>query len=397
MPSLRRSLPSVADYLDERIVRWRTGTSEGQVAVLTGLIGLSTVILAGSLISYLTFPAATFVIPMLIGSMALRYRPLLTLVGYVVLCVAITVVRQYVVAVDRGGDGITASRISTLVTMAIVAALVLYESSRHRSGLPGPLGELMLVDLRDKLQAQGVVPPLPEGWTSQSAMISAGGAKFAGDFLVANLSDDETTLEMVLVDVCGKGVAAGTQSLQLAGALGGLIGALPPLGLFAAGNDFLLRQNWDEGFATAVHVVIDLPSGEYSIVNAGHPPALRWDTVEQEWVVDGARGTALGIMKRPDFHRTTGTLAPGGALMFYTDGVVETRTQDFTSGIEWLRATAKNVVASGFDQAPRRIIKQVASGDDDRAVLMLSRAAVPATPSSGVLAAGPRHKPAMPS
>jgi len=384
MSSLRRALPSVAGYLDERIVRWRTGTSEGQIAVVVALLVLSTVILIGSIISYNTFPAGTFVIPLLLGTMALRYRPLLALVGFIVVCVATTVVRQYVKAVEQDMDGITAGRISTLVTMAIVAALVLYESSRHRSGLPGPLGEAMLVDLRDRLQAQGVVPPLPEGWTSQSAMISSGGTKFAGDFLVANLSEDETKLEMVLVDVCGKGVAAGTQSLQFAGALGGLIGALPPLGLFAAGNDFLMRQNWDEGFATAVHVLIDLPSGSYSIINAGHPPALRWDAEEAEWDVDGARGTALGIMKRPDFHQTTGTLGVGDALMFYTDGVVETRTQDFTSGIEWLRTAAKTIVSSGFDQAPRKIIKQVTSGDDDRAVLILSRSAVVAAADDAV-------------
>lgn len=376
--SLRRFLPTVAGYLDTRIVRWRTGTSEGQAAVLGALVVMSTAILIGSLISYNTFPAPTFVIPLLLGSMALRYRPLLTLVLFIVACIATSVSRQYVLAVDLGLDGITSARISTLITMSLVAALILFESSRHRSGLPGPLGEAMLVDLRDRLQAQGTVPPLPQGWASQSAMISSGGTKFAGDFLVANLSDDETKLEMVLVDVCGKGVAAGTQSLQLAGALGGLIGALPPLGLFAAGNDFLLRQGWDEGFATAVHVLIDLPSGDYSIINAGHPPALRWDTDDREWIIDGARGTALGITNRPDFHQTTGTIGVGDALMFYTDGVVESRTQDFTSGIEWLRSAAKVVVTSSFDQAPRRILKQVASGDDDRAVLILHRAGLDA-------------------
>lgn len=367
----RRSLPRVAGYLDDRIVRWRTGTSEGQIAVLSVLIAFSLLLLAGSLASYDVVPAAAFLIPMLLGTMALRYRTLLVLVIVIFVCVTITVTRAYLATSD--GPGISASRVSTLVVMALVAAIVLYESSRHRSGLPGPLGEAMLVDLRDRLQAQGVVPPLPDGWRSQTAMISAGGAQFAGDFLVANLSDDESTLEMVLVDVCGKGVGAGTQSLQFAGALGGLIGALPPLGLFSAGNDFLLRQDWDEGFATAVHVLVDLRTGAYSIINAGHPPALHWDARRQTWDVDGARGTALGIAKRPDFNRTTGQLEPGDALMFYTDGVVESRTQDFSQGIEWLRSNAATVVASGFDHAPQRLIDLVRSGDDDRAVLILSR------------------------
>jgi hypothetical protein len=376
---LRRALPSVARYIDDRIVRWRTGTSEGQVAVLSALLLMSTAIMLVSLVSYNTFPAATFVIPMLLGTMALRYKPLLALVLFMVVATAIAVTKETV------ETGMTTGRVSTLAVMAIVAVIVLFESSRHRSGLPGPLGEAMLVELKDRLQAQGVVPPLPEGWKSQSAMLPAGGAKFAGDFLVANLSEDETRLEMVLVDVCGKGVAAGTQSLQFAGALGGLIGALPPLGLFSAGNDFLIRQNWDEGFATAVHVLINLHTGDYSIINAGHPPALRWDAESSVWEVDGARGTALGIMKRPDFHQTTGRLEAGDALMFYTDGVVESRTQDFTAGIEWLRTEAAAIVMAGFDQAPRRILKLVSSGDDDRAVLIISRpgAHVPSVEETG--------------
>jgi hypothetical protein len=255
-----------------------------------------------------------------------------------------------------------------------VAAIILYAASRYQSGLPGPLGEAMLVELNDRLQVQGVVPPLPNGWRAQSAVLSAGGAKFAGDFLVANLSDDKSSLEMVLVDVCGKGVGAGTQSLQFAGALGGLIGSLPPLGLFSAANDFLLRQQWDEGFATAVHVLVDLNTGRYSIINAGHPPALRWVDRESVWQVDGARGTALGVLERPDFQRSTGVIEPGEALMFYTDGVVESRSRDFRNGIDWLRATAGQVVMSdGFANAPRRILAHVPTGDDDRAVLVLDR------------------------
>ncbi len=387
---LRRALPTVARYIDERIVRWRTGTREGQAAVLGALLLMSVGILLLSLLSYNTFPAASFVIPMLLGTMALRYKPLLALVLFIVVATAITVTKESL------ESGMSTGRASTLVVMALVAILVLFESSRHRSGLPGPLGEAMLVDLKDRLQAQGVVPPLPEGWKSQSAMLPAGGAKFAGDFLVANLSEDETRLEMILVDVCGKGVAAGTQSLQFAGALGGLIGALPPLGLFAAGNDFLIRQNWDEGFATAVHVLLDLETGDYSIINAGHPPALRWDSATSVWEIDGARGTALGIMKRPDFHQTTGRLGVGDALMFYTDGVVESRTVDFTAGIEWLRTEAATIVSTGFDHAPRRILKLVSSGDDDRAVLILSHPGVPARLAEETGSSTSRPNPVLP-
>lgn len=369
MSTRLRSAPvTPAAYIRKTALAWRHGTQRGQVFAMAALVVITAVIFVASLVSYVVVPVASFVLPLLLGSIALRYRPLLVLVGIVATCAAISVTRETMT------NGWTSARISNMITLALVAAIILYAASRYQSGLPGPLGEAMLVELNDRLQVQGVVPPLPNGWRSQSAVLSAGGAKFAGDFLVANLSDDKTELEMVLVDVCGKGVGAGTQSLQFAGALGGLIGSLPPLGLFSAANDFLLRQRWDEGFATAVHVLVHLDTGEFSIINAGHPPALRWVARQYQWQVDSARGTALGVLERPDFHRTSGVLEPGDALMFYTDGVVESRWRDFRNGIDWLRATAGQVVMSeGFDNAPRRILAHVPTGDDDRAVLVLDR------------------------
>jgi hypothetical protein len=364
-----RSAPAAPlAYFRETALAWRHGTQRGQVFAMSAMVVITAVIFVASLVAYNVVPVASFVLPLLLGSIALRYKPLVALVGVVAVCAAITVTNETTT------NGWNPARLSNMVTLALVAGVILYAASRYQSGLPGPLGEAMLVELNDRLQVQGVVPPLPNGWRSQSAVLSAGGAKFAGDFLVANLSDDKTQLEMVLVDVCGKGVGAGTQSLQFAGALGGLIGSLPPLGLFSAANDFLLRQRWDEGFATAVHVLVHLDTGEYSVINAGHPPAMRWVDRQSLWVVDGARGTALGVLERPDFHRSTGVIEPGDALMFYTDGVVESRSRDVRSGIDWLRATAGEVVLKGgFDNAPRRILAHVPGGDDDRAVLVLDR------------------------
>jgi len=365
---LRTAQGAPAAYMRETALAWRHGTQRGQFFAMAALIVITIVTLVASLVNYNIVPVASFVLPLLLGSIVLRYRPLLVLVGLVAVCSAITVINETMT------NGWSTPRLSNIVTLVLVAAVILYASSRYQSGLPGPLGEAMLVELNDRLQVQGVVPDLPNGWRSQSAVLSAGGAKFAGDFLVANLSDDKVHLEMVLVDVCGKGVGAGTQSLQFAGALGGLIGSLPPLGLFSAANDFLLRQHWEDGFATAVHVLVNLDTGEYSVINAGHPPALHWMHRDHVWAVDSARGTALGVLERPDFHRSTGVVEPGDALMFYTDGVVESRSRDVGSGIDWLRGIAARVVlAEGFDGAPRRVLAHVTGGDDDRAVLVLDR------------------------
>ena len=353
----------MADYVNTRIVGWRTGTREGQTFFLLILSAILVAITVISFIHYSSAPIVAFIIPILLGTLTLRYRPLMLLVIVAGVGLTITVTKE----------GLDPVRFSALIMMGISALIVLAGASRIRSGLPGLLSEAMLLDLQSRLLAQGKVPPLPQGWGAQSAMKSAGGAKFAGDFMVSGLSDCGTTLDMVLVDVCGKGVTAGTQSLHFSGALGGLIGALSPEELFAAANRFLLRQNWEDGFATAVHVAVNLQSGEFSIINAGHPPALRWDTATRDWGLDGARGTALGITPDPEFHITKGELAPGDALLFYTDGVVESHDVDVMTGITWLRGTAKAAVAGGFDNAATKILDKVNDSDDDRAVLILSR------------------------
>ena len=70
------------------------------------------------------------------------------------------------------------------------------------------------------------MPALPEGWSAEVVLRSAGGASFSGDFLVATRSDDGSQLEVALVDVSGKGVDAGTRALLLSGAFGGLLGSV---------------------------------------------------------------------------------------------------------------------------------------------------------------------------
>jgi hypothetical protein len=344
--------------------RWRTGSARSQRQVLGVLLGG---LLACFVVAWCTqgrMPTSAFLLWPLAGLTLLRFGPLAVLTS-ATLVVAIAA-HLHSAAQRQLGVG-------DLVVGLVAVGLVLWQSSRQRSGLPVGLSEAILAELRDRLQQQGRVPSLPSGWSSQSAMIAAAGTGYAGDFLVADLREGHV-LEMVLVDVCGKGTAVGPQALQFAGALGGLIGALPPDELLTAANAFLLRQASDEAFSTAVHLLVDLDSGCYRITSAGHPPALRWSGSDQEWTVDNARGMALGVVDAPGFEASTGVLGPGDALMFYTDGVIERRRADLDAGIEWLRRVAgQDVRRRGFGGAARRVLARVDHGDDDRAVLILAR------------------------
>ncbi|XBB68901.1 PP2C family protein-serine/threonine phosphatase [Nocardioides sp. WV_118_6] len=236
-----------------------------------------------------------------------------------------------------------------------------------------PDQERVLADLHARLQARGRVPELPSGWRRQSAMLPAFGVAYGGDFIVADLRPARGLLQMVLVDVCGGGAVAVPAALGFAGALESLIAVVPPDDLLPAANAYLLRQPSDESMATAVHVEVDLADGQYRIRSAGHPPALHWREDAAEWHVDNARGTALGVSEPVDITDSKGQLAPGDALLFYTDGMVESRGSDIDEGIAWLRRTASAALRAGWDGAADRIIDQVARGDDDRAVLLLQR------------------------
>ena len=120
---------------------------------------------------------------------------------------------------------------------------------------------------------------------------------------------DGTRLEVVVVDVSGKGEQAGTRSLLLSGAFGGLLSALPPAEFLPAANDYLLRQDWEEGFATAIHLHLDLATGDFEIRTAGHPPAVQLHAGSGPLV--GAR--LRGPDPRPD-RRTPSSRACAGRL-----------------------------------------------------------------------------------
>jgi hypothetical protein len=262
-----------------------------------------------------------------------------------------------------------------ILSMYSVMALM-YMSARWRSliGTRGFGGDRMFVELRDRIASGGQLPDLPEGWAASSCILSAHGDQFSGDFVVTHLGASGHRLEVVLVDVSGKGTRAGTRALLLSGALGGLLGAIPSADFLRAANEYLLRQGWAEGFATAVHLDLDLRTGEYSIANAGHPSPARYTSGRARWtVLDGARGPLLGVVPGVTFPRQSGRLDRGDALLLYSDGVIESRGRDLTDGIDRMLGVASMSVLGETDIA-HDVCGSARSGQaDDRAALAVQR------------------------
>lgn len=312
------------------------------------------------------FPVTALVIPVIIGGLVLRMPSLLLLYA---------ATAGVLLAQDRTGWPVDVTP-GAVVVVTVVAVIVMFVARiRTRLGLQGTRGESMLFDLRDRLRAHGVIPELPSQWQSDVVLRPAGGQAFSGDFVVATRGRrGGRMLEIALVDVSGKGLDAGTRALLLSGAFGGLIGSLPPRGFLPAANDYLLRQGWPEGFATAVHIAVDLETGAYELLSAGHPPGAHWVANSGLWEVREAEGPLLGVIPGAEFEGVSGVLRPGDALLLFTDGMVEVPGQDISVGIDRLLGEAEKLVADDFADGARRIVDS-ASGNiaDDRAVVLLRR------------------------
>jgi serine phosphatase RsbU (regulator of sigma subunit) len=201
---------------------------------------------------------------------------------------------------------------------------------------------------------------------------SAGGTRFAGDFFVVG-DVDTGRLDVSVVDVSGKGDRAGARALLLAGAMGGLVTALEPPQFLPATNAYLINHPWQDGFATAVHLSVELGSGAFRVWTAGHPPALHWRAGAGRWTPLESEGPMLGLMPEADFHQAEGVLRSGDAIMLYTDGMVETRHDDIGIGIDRLIGQADRRLRGTFTGGAKTLVESTGSRGDDRALLLVWR------------------------
>jgi hypothetical protein len=367
-----RPTRAAAALWDARSRAWRRWLDESDRGRLLALSALT--LLTGALMVWLSgiVTAAALFVPLLLSDMVLHPRRVPKFVAFLVIVLAVGTWLEYFVVRD---DGIPARRWATIVTTLIGAALVLFAASRrNRLGVGGLTGDAILVDLQERISRQGVLPYPPPGWHAEVATRSSGGTSFAGDFIVAHATEDESRLEIVVVDVSGKGVHAGTRSLVLSGAFTALLASIPPDEFLTEANRFVLRQCWGEGFATAVHLSVDLRSGDFDLRSAGHPPAVQYLAGAGRWLVhERAEGPMLGITAQPVFTTVRGHLGYDDAFLLYTDGLVERTRRDIGLGIDRLLGEAERRLTAGFRGAAQVLVDRVGDTRDDCAVVVVER------------------------
>jgi sigma-B regulation protein RsbU (phosphoserine phosphatase) len=87
-------------------------------------------------------------------------------------------------------------------------------------------------------------------------------------------------------------------------------------------NALLLPDTQQGMFVTAVYGELDMETGTFTYVNAGHNPPF-WVKSNGELEKLTRTGIALGAVSDPNISQETILLEPGDTLLLYTDGLTE--------------------------------------------------------------------------
>lgn len=356
-------MPSVSPWRGLSL-RVRREMSASDRPALIFLVALSSLITGAGLLVPGLVSFTALLLPMFMASLWLGPRMLPWFVVFVCGCVCVLLVDQPTFS------GRSIVRITVIFAIALLIMVTSFR--RSRLGVSMPRGESMFIDLRDRISKQGNLPELPAGWSVEAEVRSAGGTAFAGDFIVARRSRDDK-LDLVVVDVSGKGVEAGARSLFLSGAFNGIVSALPGEQFLPAANAYLIGQDWAEGFATAIHLHLDLVTGDFELRKAGHPPAVWLHAGSGRWGVLNSDGPALGLIEDVEFEVIRGRLLGGDGLLLFTDGLVETAQRDITLGMDKLAGLGERLLAKGFEGGARMLMSSMEQTNDDRALVVVHR------------------------
>ena len=170
------------------------------------------------------------------------------------------------------------------------------------------------------------------------------GVDVGGDWYdVLELSDGSVLVS--LGDVMGKGIPAAVVMSEVRAAMRAYALLDPSPDVVMARLDRLVTTlAVPEQIVTVVYGLFAPDRCTVSLAVAGHPPPLLVPSSGAPVVLDRFSGPALGLGAGP-WHARRLAVEPGTALLFYSDGLVERRTQDLFQGVNDLSSTIEGLAA----------------------------------------------------
>jgi serine/threonine-protein kinase RsbW len=268
---------------------------------------------------------------------------------------------------DRDRGPFTASDVEVAEQLALQVALVVDKAQRYE----------FEVRTSHELQAGLLPPPPPQvpGVRIAARYLPATeGVEVGGDFYDVVLLPDGT-VTLAVGDVVGHDLAAAATMGQLTSVHRAMLVGLPSPSAVVD----RLQASWSllglHRMATALFADLDPGSGRLRIASAGHLPPVLLTRAGAE-LLPVAPNRLLGAPPAPvPPAEWVGALPPGATLLLYTDGLVESRTEDLDAGLDRLVATARAVGTGDPDVLCDRLVAELTGSHraDDIALLALTR------------------------
>ncbi|WP_328535098.1 SpoIIE family protein phosphatase [Streptomyces sp. NBC_00344] len=203
-------------------------------------------------------------------------------------------------------------------------------------------------------------------------------AEIGGDWYDAFMLADGV-MTMVIGDVVGHDLQAAAHMAEVRNMLRALAwDHQEPPSVIMRRLDEAMTNTSDAPMATAIFARIEGPEGgpwQLHWVNAGHPPPLLVTSDGHARFLEGGHGPLLGIsatlhlgLSWPD---TRDDLPPQSTLLFYTDGLVESRTNPIDTGLASLRRHAAALARRDVEEFLDELLARIDPSGDDIALLVL--------------------------
>ncbi len=251
------------------------------------------------------------------------------------------------------------------------------ENVRHSASLESEL------EMARQIQ-DGLVPRDLETMAPVAVAIGYQPCRWVGGDYVDVIERQDGRLLLAIADVCGKGmqaalVASSLHTLVRATADSNL--SLPKL--MERFNGYFCRYLPDHSFVTMLTVLLDPASGAIELVNAGHPPAIVVNRYGHSRTLQSEENLPLGLIDT-EMRSSREDLAPGEALLMYTDGLSEANDEQgrplgevgLAAGLGGILANRPNVPIQQLCDLFAQRVESFTKGEvakDDRTFLMARR------------------------
>lgn len=195
--------------------------------------------------------------------------------------------------------------------------------------------------------------PAVAGWSLEARYEPAAGGEVGGDWYDA-LELPDGRLAVVVGDVAGHGLPAAAAMGQLRNFLRAHLLRGDPPAEALGWLDRLSRRTLPDDLTTAAVAAVDPATGEVELALAGHPRPLLLGADGHASVLDAGIDPPVGVgTGRPPTARAV--VPPGGGLVLFSDGLVDSRDTRLRAGVERLVAafgpgtTADDVIAACRD------------------------------------------------